>query len=243
VELDVLTDMHNICQGKDPRAMCILELGCGAGRVTRTLAKVFGEVHALDVSGEMVDQVREAVRDLPNAFVCWNNGVDLRVLGDRLFDFAYSGCVFHHIGERKIIENYVREVHRLLRPGCLFKFEVQGCVKMKENPEETWLGALFSEEQAVRMAVRSGFDPATAGAAGRSASGCGSSSGRRRQLLFVPQRTLTRHNAWRRHETRVVRSQISWSGRRDSNPRRPAWEIDCRLKIKNLASTESDSNS
>jgi SAM-dependent methyltransferase len=139
--------------------MCILELGCGAGRVTRTLAKVFGEVHALDVSGEMVDQAREAVRDLPNAFIYQNNGVDLSVPGDRLFDFAYSGCVFHHIGERKIIENYVREVHRLLRPGCLFKFEVQGCVKVKENPEETWLGAPFSEEQAVRMAVRCGFDP------------------------------------------------------------------------------------
>jgi len=28
-----------------------------------------------------------------------------------------------------------------------------------------------------------------------------------------------------------------WSGRRDSNPRRPAWEIDRRLKIQNLAST------
>ena len=30
-----------------------------------------------------------------------------------------------------------------------------------------------------------------------------------------------------------------WSGRPDSNPRRPAWEIDCRLKIQNLASTVS----
>jgi hypothetical protein len=26
-----------------------------------------------------------------------------------------------------------------------------------------------------------------------------------------------------------------WSGRRDSNPRRPAWEIDSTLKIKNMA--------
>jgi hypothetical protein len=30
-----------------------------------------------------------------------------------------------------------------------------------------------------------------------------------------------------------------WSGRRDSNPRRPAWEIDRRLKIQILASTAS----
>ena len=30
-----------------------------------------------------------------------------------------------------------------------------------------------------------------------------------------------------------------WSGRRDSNPRRPAWEIDRKLTIQTLASTES----
>jgi hypothetical protein len=30
-----------------------------------------------------------------------------------------------------------------------------------------------------------------------------------------------------------------WSGRRDSNPRRPAWEIEGRLKIQNMARTVS----
>ena len=30
-----------------------------------------------------------------------------------------------------------------------------------------------------------------------------------------------------------------WSGRPDSNRRRPAWEIDCRLQTENLASTAS----
>ena len=43
------------------------------------------------------------------------------------FDFAFSVIVFQHIPSREIIENYVREVHRLLRPGALFKFQVQGC--------------------------------------------------------------------------------------------------------------------
>ena len=36
-------------------------------------------------------------------------------------------CVFHHISSREIIESYLRGVHRLLVPGGLFKFEVQGC--------------------------------------------------------------------------------------------------------------------
>ena len=36
---EILTDMINICQGKDPKQMRVLEIGCGAGRVTRALAE------------------------------------------------------------------------------------------------------------------------------------------------------------------------------------------------------------
>ena len=39
--------------------MSVLEIGCGAGRLTRALANFFGEVYAVDISGEMV---KRAVR-------------------------------------------------------------------------------------------------------------------------------------------------------------------------------------
>ncbi len=63
---DILTDMTNICQGKDPQAMRVLEIGCGAGRLTRALSNVFGEVHAVDVSGEMVALAHQALADRPS---------------------------------------------------------------------------------------------------------------------------------------------------------------------------------
>src|SRR5215470_16907604 len=63
---DILTDMQNICQGKDPKAMRVLEIGCGAGRITRALAGLFGEVHAVDVSGEMIARAQAALADCPN---------------------------------------------------------------------------------------------------------------------------------------------------------------------------------
>ena len=156
---EILTDMINICQGKEPREMKVLEIGCGAGRVTRALAGLFGQLYGVDVSGEMVARARQALAERPNAQVFQNNGRDLSVLGDIEVDFAFSTIVFQHIPSREIIENYVKEVHRLLRPGGLFKFQVQGNVTTEAKADDTWLGVSFSDEQAVAMAERCGFEP------------------------------------------------------------------------------------
>jgi SAM-dependent methyltransferase len=159
VSEDILTDMTNICQGKDPQAMRVLEIGCGAGRLTRALANLFGEVHAVDVSGEMVALARQALADRPGVHVYQNNGCDLSVIPALEFDFAYSAIVFQHIPSYQVIENYVREVHRLLRPGALFKFQVQGDSRVQAAPGDTWLGVSFSDEAASSMAHRCGFEP------------------------------------------------------------------------------------
>jgi cyclopropane fatty-acyl-phospholipid synthase-like methyltransferase len=159
VEEQILNDMQNICQNRDPGQMRVIEIGCGAGRITRALAGVFGEVHGVDVSGEMVSLARQGLADTPNAFVYQNNGMDLTVLPDGPYDFAFSTIVFQHIPSREVIYSYVREVHRLLRPGALFKFQVQGSSEMEAAPGDTWLGVPFSDADAVEMAKRCGFDP------------------------------------------------------------------------------------
>jgi SAM-dependent methyltransferase len=156
---EISTDMINICQGKQPSEMRVLEIGCGAGRVTRALSGLFGEVYGVDISGEMVRQAKAALADRPNAHIFQNNGKDLAVLGDIVFDFAFSSIVFQHIPSRDVIESYVREVNRLLRPGGLFKFQVQGDASLHTSPDDTWLGVPFSDAQAVAMAERCGFEP------------------------------------------------------------------------------------
>jgi cyclopropane fatty-acyl-phospholipid synthase-like methyltransferase len=159
VREEILTDMINICQGKDPKQMRVIEIGCGAGRVTRALAGLFGEVHGVDVSGQMVELARKSLADRPNAFVYQNNGKDLSVLPPGPYDFAFSTIVFQHIPSREVIYNYVREVHRLLRPGALFKFQVQGDATLRTAPDDTWLGVAFSDRDAVEMAEKCGFEP------------------------------------------------------------------------------------
>jgi SAM-dependent methyltransferase len=166
---DILNDLENICQGRDPKQMTVLEIGCGAGRVTRALAQFFGAVYACDISREMVAQARRAVAEYPRARVFRNNGKDLRALrgGWRRWlglapaveiDFAFSTMVFQHIPSRDIVENYVREAFALLRPGGLFKFQVQGSADLQSQPGDTWVGAAFSETDARQMARRCGFE-------------------------------------------------------------------------------------
>jgi len=155
---EILTDMINICQGKDPKQMKVLEIGCGAGRVTRALSGVFGEVYGVDISSEMVARAKQALADRPHAHVYQNSGSDLAVLGDVQVDFAFSTIVFQHIPSREVIESYVREVHRLLRPGGLFKFQVQGDPTIQAL-DDSWLGVSFTDEQAVELAERCGFEP------------------------------------------------------------------------------------
>ncbi|MBK5294779.1 MAG: methyltransferase domain-containing protein, partial [Acidobacteriia bacterium] len=109
----ILNDMTNICQGKEPKQMTVLEIGCGAGRVTRALSEVFGKVYAVDVSPEMVAQAKAALADRPGAMVFNNTGRDLSVLPAGLkIDFAFSTIVFQHIPSKDVIVNYVRDVHR-----------------------------------------------------------------------------------------------------------------------------------
>ena len=160
IQNEILNDLINICQGKNPKDMKVLEIGCGAGRVTRALAEFFGEVYGVDVSGEMIAQARAGLADLPNVHLIHNNGADIQELAGGQIDFAFSVIVFQHIPSREVIYNYVREVHRLLKPGGLFKFQVQGVdlTSQGETPD-TWQGVHFSDADAVEMAEACGFEP------------------------------------------------------------------------------------
>ena len=166
---DILNDLANICRGRDPQQMDVLEIGCGAGRVTRAFARFFGAVYAVDISAEMVRLARRAVAGYPRARVFRNNGKDLSAVRRSWWnrfgigagvqvDFAFSTMVFQHIPSREIIESYVRDVHRLLRPGGLFKFQVQGAPLGRQDPSDSWVGATFTEQDARAMAERCGFE-------------------------------------------------------------------------------------
>jgi SAM-dependent methyltransferase/glycosyltransferase involved in cell wall biosynthesis len=150
------SDLEAICAGREARAMRMLEIGCGIGRMTRHLAEIFGEVHGVDVAPTMVSLGQEKMKDLTNVYLHETNGTDLGMFDEHSFDFAFSYIVFQHVPFREAVVSYFREVHRTLKPGCLFKFQVQGAAI--ERPD-TWVGVGFSAAEMQRHAQEIGFEP------------------------------------------------------------------------------------
>jgi len=117
----------------------VVEIGCGIGRMTRALATRAARVTGIDVSAEMVDRARLALRDLPNVHLLVGNGRDLGDVADGSADVVHSFIVFQHIPDPAITYAYVREIGRVLRPGGWTVFQVS------ERPEIHRSGAWRSE--------------------------------------------------------------------------------------------------
>lgn len=139
--------------GRAARECRVAEIGCGIGRMTRWFAEQFGEVCALDISPEMIARARQRLGHLGNVHLFASTGEDLRPLPDAQFDLVFSYIVFQHIPSRVVIENYVREAARVLKPGGAFKFQLNGdrSPAYLAAPRDTWLGETFSYEEAVAM--------------------------------------------------------------------------------------------
>lgn len=139
----------------DPKRLRLLEIGCGIGRMTKHLAEAFGEVHATDVSAEMIAQARERLRAYPNVFLYETNGIDFAALPDDYFDVIFSVYVFQHVPDVSVVHSNIRDACRVLKPGGLFKFQVCGIdhEAYARMPKDTWTGAAFTDEE-IRRAAR-----------------------------------------------------------------------------------------
>ena len=156
---EVMPEMLRICGGsRSPLDLCMLEIGCGVGRMTRMLSRIFGQVIAVDVSGEMIDSARVNLKDLENVTLVHGDGASLPEIKDNSVDFAFSFIVFQHIPSVEVIHSYCLEAFRVLRRGSLFKVQINGSPRtVKEWTPDTWNGVTFSPEQATEIARLSGF--------------------------------------------------------------------------------------
>ena len=148
---------EKICYQKDQKKMRILEIGCGIGRLLIPMSKIFGETIGVDVSSKMAELGQKYVADTPNCKILESNGINLSLFPDNHFDFCYSYVVFQHIPEKKIVQQYIEEVSRVLKPECLFRFQVRGIVNTKPKGT-TWDGVQFNSEEIRTTAKKNNFE-------------------------------------------------------------------------------------
>jgi SAM-dependent methyltransferase len=93
-----------------------VELGCGAGRLTNALARDFAVVHALDVSPYRL----AAAGKVPNSKNVVFHLLEKPVipLANETCDLCISTHVLQHVSDMQVIQNYFREMYRVLRPGA-----------------------------------------------------------------------------------------------------------------------------
>jgi ubiquinone/menaquinone biosynthesis C-methylase UbiE len=89
----------------------VLELGCGIGYFTRSLASSGAEIAAIDISPDLLEVAR---RDCPSENVSFEvqNAYAL-TYRDETFDSVVGSSVLHHLE----IDAALREIARVLRPG------------------------------------------------------------------------------------------------------------------------------
>lgn len=92
-----------------------IEIGCGAGRITKQLCGAFQQVTAVDVSQHQLDYAQARIPALNVKFVA-TDGARLPV-ADGACDAAFSVHVFQHFESRDDAFSVFREIHRALAKG------------------------------------------------------------------------------------------------------------------------------
>ena len=92
-----------------------LEIGCGAGRITRQLVDSFHHVTGVDVSQHQLDYARGHI-SASNVTLTISDGTRLPV-EDRSCDAVFSTHVFQHFESHNDAFSVFREIHRALIDG------------------------------------------------------------------------------------------------------------------------------
>ncbi len=94
-----------------------LEIGCGVGRLLKPIAQRCETAIGIDISANMIEWSKSYLKDVPNAETRLGNGCNLPGVADASVDFVYSHLMFQHLTRFDIVDAYLREIRRVLKPG------------------------------------------------------------------------------------------------------------------------------
>ena len=119
----------------------VLDLGCGAGNFTLSVAGRVSGLHCtlVDLSGPMLDRAEARVRAAGAASVTVRQS-DLRTLtfADGTFDVILAGAVLHHLRDDRDWRTAFANFHRWLKPGGRIYVGDLVCFDLPEVQELMW---------------------------------------------------------------------------------------------------------
>ena len=138
------------------KAMTIVDLGCGDGYISRGVAKFVKKVVAVDISGEMLKELRKKAREggIKNIETLESNGLEVPV-EDSSIDTVFANMYIHHIANP---EDAIKEMYRIVKPGghiFVAEFHEHEDMEMKEKMHDIWPG--FSTAKMQEWCKAAGF--------------------------------------------------------------------------------------
>jgi ubiquinone/menaquinone biosynthesis C-methylase UbiE len=160
----------------DPASKCMAELGCGAGRMTRSFARRFGSVIAVDISSEMQARAKDYLHSVSNIQWVLSDGESLAGVPTASVDFVFSYLVLQHMPKSELVRSSIREMMRILLPGGAFLFQFNGSEPYTMNWKGRTLSRLLDglvsvglKRASQRLASIAGIDPEMIGKTWRGA--------------------------------------------------------------------------
>lgn len=95
----------------------VLELGFGGGRLIAAASRYFKQAHGVDIHNQF-DKVRDLLAGMGIENVTLHSGDGSTLpLADNSIDFVYSFIVLQHLPTLAVLESYLSEIKRVLKPG------------------------------------------------------------------------------------------------------------------------------
>lgn len=103
----------------DPEELSVLEIGHGGGRILAAASRAFKDAVGVDIHNNNEKVLQElASRGIENVRLIQTDGQTIP-LDQESVDVVYSFIVLQHVEKMSILEKYVSEAHRVLKPGGL----------------------------------------------------------------------------------------------------------------------------
>jgi cyclopropane fatty-acyl-phospholipid synthase-like methyltransferase len=115
----------------------VVEVGCGAGRMTYFLCERAKKVFGIDISSGLIKIANNRIKKGKHIeFLCIEEDFkNLKVIKDLSVDLIFSVAVFQHCSE-EIVEKYFKFSNRVLKNNGYFVFQIPIALKHETIPYE-----------------------------------------------------------------------------------------------------------